>query len=60
MVYNLVSITFDSLQLGKQLKQNKIYKTLEYSSKDIFNFHFLERGLGIVSLQYFMYEFSRK
>ena len=58
MVCSLVSITFDSPQLGKQL--NKIYKTLEYWSRDMLNFDFLEKGLGIVFLTHFVYDFSRK
>ena len=57
MFCRLVSITSDSTQLGKQ---NKIYKTLEYWSRDTLNFDFLEKGLGLVSLQHFVYDFSRK
>ena len=57
MVCSLVSITFDSPQLGKQ---NKIYKTLEDRSRDMRNFAFLEKGLGIVSLLHFAYDFSRR
>ena len=58
MVCSLVSITFDSPQLGKQL--NKVYKTLEYWSRYVFNFGFLEKGLGIVFLPHFLYDISRK
>ena len=58
MVCNLVSINFDSPQLCKQL--NKIYKTLEYWSKDMPNFGFLEKSLGIISLPHFVYDFSKK
>ena len=47
MVCSLVSVTFDSPQLGKQLKQ-------------IISFDFLEKGLGIVSPPHFVYDFSRK
>ena len=57
MVCSLVLITFDSPHLGKQ---NKIYKTLERWSRDMLNLGFLERGLGIVSLPHFVYDFSRK
>ena len=43
MVGSLVSITFDSPQLGKQ---NKIYKTLEYWSRDLLNFDFFRKEPG--------------
>ena len=58
MVWSLDAVTFDSPQLGKQLKQ--IYRTLEYRSRDMLTFDFLEKGLGIVSLPQFVYDFSRK
>ena len=38
--------------------KNKLYKTLEYRSRDTLNFS--ERGLEIVSHPHFMYDFSRK
>ena len=56
MVCSLVSKYFYSRQLGK----NKLYKTLDYRSRDILIFDFLEKGLGIVSLSHFVYNFSRK
>ena len=37
-----------------------MYKTLDYSSKDMINFNFSEEGLGLVSPSHFVYEFSRK
>ena len=40
--------------------KNKLYKTLDYWSRDILNFDFLEKGLGIVFPTHFMYDFSRK
>ena len=55
MVYSLVSITFDCPELGKQLKPNM--KALEVWSRYIFNLDFLEKGLGIVSLPHFLYDF---
>ena len=55
MVCSLVPITF---QLGKQWK--KRYGTLEYWSGDMFNFDFLEKGLGIVSLPHFVNHCSSK
>ena len=47
MVCSLVSIYFDSPQLGIQKK--KLYKTLDYRSRDKLKFDLLEKGLGIVS-----------
>ena len=40
--------------------KNKLYKTLDYCSRDILNFEFLEKCLGIVSSSHFVYDFSRK
>ena len=39
--------------------KNKLYKTLD-CSRDILNFDFLKKGLGIVSPQHFVYDFSTK
>ena len=36
------------------------YKTLDYSSRDMLNFFFLENGLEIVSPLHFVNDFSRK
>ena len=57
MDWNLVSITFNSPQLGKQLKRNILnFRTLiqRYAQ-----FRVLEKSLGIVSLPHFVYGFSR-
>ena len=43
MACSLVSTTFDSPQLRKQLKQN--IQNLEYRSRDMLNFDFLEKGM---------------
>ena len=40
--------------------KNKLYKTLDYWSRDMLDFDFLEKGLRIVSLAYFLYDFSKK
>ena len=40
--------------------KNKLYKTLDYWSRDILNFEFFEQCLGIVSPSHFVYDFSRK
>ena len=53
--FNTFRITFD-LEYNK----NKPYKTLNYSSRDMFNFDFLEYGLGTVSPPHFVYDFFRK
>ena len=37
-----------------------LYKTLDYWSRDILIFYFLEKDLGIVSPPYFVYDFSTK
>ena len=44
----------------KSFNKNKQYKTLDHSSRDMFNFNFSEKGLGLVSSAHFVYDFSRK
>ena len=56
VVRSLVAIYFDISQLAK----SKLYKTLDCWSRDMFNFNFSEKGLGLVSPPYFVYDFSRK
>ena len=56
MVCNLVSIFFDSPQLGNE---NKLYKTLEYRSRDMLNSDFLVQCLRIVSPPHFVFDFSK-
>ena len=58
LVWSLVSIYFDSPQLGIQI--NKLYNALDYWSRDMLNFKFLEKGLEIVSPLHFEYDFSGK
>ena len=50
------SLYFDSHQIA--YNRNKLFKTLHYRSRDMLNFHFLEKGLGIVSPANFVYDFS--
>ena len=38
----------------------KLYKTLDYWSRDMLNFDFLEKGQGIVFPSIFVYDFSKK
>ena len=52
MACSLVLMYFYSSQLG--------IKTLDYRSRDMLNFDFLEKSLEIVSLPHFVYDFSRK
>ena len=40
--------------------RNKLFKTLNYWSRDMFNFDVLGKGLGIVSPGHFIYDFSTK
>ena len=40
--------------------KNKLYKTLGYLSRDMLNFNFSEKGLGLVSPPHFVYDFSKK
>ena len=58
VVSSLVSIYFDSPQL--RIHKNKLCKTLNYWSRDMFNFSFPDKSLGLVSPPYFVYNFSRK
>ena len=41
-----------------QLSLNKPFKILDYYFRDMLNFDFLEKGLGIVSSPHFAYDFS--
>ena len=67
MVCSLVSIYFHHISYSKIKTKyniikykNKLYKTFNYWSRDMLNFKFLEKALGIVSLLCFVYDFSRK
>ena len=56
VVCSLVLIYFNSPELAI----SKLYKTLDYSSRDVLNFNFSEKGLGLVSTPHFVYDFSKK
>ena len=58
MVCILVSIYFNSPDLA--YNKNKLCQTLDYWSRDMVNFDFLEKGLGIVFPPSCVYVFSRK
>ena len=48
------------IALNLAYNKNKLYKTLDYWSKDMLKFNFSEKGLGLVSPPHFAYDFSRK
>ena len=48
------------MALNLAYNENKLYKTLDYWSRDLLNSDFSEKGLGIVFTQRFVYDFSRK
>ena len=58
MFCNLVSIYCDRSQLA--IQKSKLYKTLDYWSRDMLNFNFWRKSLGLVSPSDFVHEFSRK
>ena len=53
---------FQYISIALNLAYNKIklHTTLNYWSRDMLNFEFLEKGLEIVFPSYFVYDFSRK
>ena len=53
-----LQLSFSFLNLA--YNESKLYKTLDFWSWDMLNFNFLEKGLQIVSLPHFVYDFSRK
>ena len=48
------------IDLNLAYNKNKLYKNLGYWLRDMSNFDFLKKGLGIVSRAHFVYDFSRK
>ena len=40
--------------------KNKLYKLSDYWSRDMANFNFSEKGMGLVSPPHFVYDFSKK
>ena len=49
-----------SIALKLAYNRNKLLKTLHYWSRDMLNFYFLYKGLGMVSPGHFVYDFSTK
>ena len=48
------------ITLNLAYNKKKLHKSLDYSSRDMLNFDFFEKGLGIVSPPHFSYDFSTK
>ena len=48
------------IALNLPYKKSKLYKTLYYWRRDMLNFIFLEKGLGLVSSPHFVSDFSIK
>ena len=55
----VLNLAYNKNKLYKTLDFIKLYETLDIS-RDMLNFDFLEKGLGIVSPPHFLYDFSRK
>ena len=53
--FQYVSISFNLVY-----NKNKLYETLNNWSRDMLNFDFSYKDLGLVSPSYFVYDFSRK
>ena len=51
---------FRNPRFGRLQKQTVYCKALDYGFRDMRNFFFLEKRLGIVSPPHFLYYFSRK
>ena len=49
-----------TMALNLPYNKNKLYKTLDYWSRNMLNFDFLEKGLGIAFPPHFVYDFSKK
>ena len=58
VICSLISIYFDSSQLA--INKKKLCNTLDYWFRDMPNFNFPGKGLGLVSPSHFVYNFSRK
>ena len=49
-----------SIALKLAYNRNKLFKILHYRSRDMLNFVFLDKGLGIISPAHFVHDFSTK
>ena len=51
---------FILIALNLAYNKNKLYETLDYSTRDMHPFNFLEENQGLVYPPDFVYDFSRK
>ena len=51
---------YTAIALKLAYNRNELFKTLHYWSRDMLNFGFLDKGLGVVSPTHFVYDFSTK
>ena len=58
--WSAASFQYISIALNLGYNKNKLYKTLDYWSRDMCNFNFPEKGLGLVSPPHFVYKISRE
>ena len=58
----MVCSLFHNISIALELvyNRNKLFETLHYWSRNILNFEFLDKGLGMVSPVHFAHNFSRK
>ena len=56
------AVWFHNISIALKLvyNRNKLFKTLHYWPRNMLNFEFLDRVLGMVSPVHFVYDFSRK
>ena len=57
---SVVWFYYISIALKFAYNRNKLFKPLNCWFRDMLNFYFLGKGLGIVSPAHFVYDFSRK
>ena len=55
-----VKFQYISIAVNLSYNKNKLYKILDYWSRDMPNFGFSEKGLGLLSPPHFVHDFSRK
>ena len=58
--WSAVSFHYISIAFKLGYNRNRLFKTLHYWSRDMLNFGFLDKGLGIVSPALFVHDFSTK
>ena len=58
--WSAAKFRYISIALNLQYNESKLYKTLDYWSRDMLNFNFSEKGLGLVSPPHFVNDFWKK